>query len=135
MVGILSLGDVSNSAPGDLLSECVRNVSAWCRFFGEQGHARRTCRRPDVGSFSLELFERLGRAHKDRGRRHDVGWIFCPDQVSITASSFVETIGITEGGIELGDGIGSRTTFSRACRSVAYIIVQAPSRRDCFHSR
>jgi hypothetical protein len=28
MVGILSLGDVSNSAPGDLLSECVRNVSA-----------------------------------------------------------------------------------------------------------
>ena len=27
MVGILSLGDVSNSAPGDLLSECVRNVS------------------------------------------------------------------------------------------------------------
>jgi CBS domain-containing protein len=28
MIGILSLGDVSNSAPGDLLSECVRNVSA-----------------------------------------------------------------------------------------------------------
>ena len=28
MVGILSLGDVSHSAPGDLLSECVRNVSA-----------------------------------------------------------------------------------------------------------
>src|SRR5258708_36414537 len=28
MVGILSLGDVSNSAPGDLLSESVRNVSA-----------------------------------------------------------------------------------------------------------
>src|SRR6267378_3606232 len=28
MVGILSLGDVSVSAPGDLLSECVRNVSA-----------------------------------------------------------------------------------------------------------
>jgi CBS domain-containing protein len=28
MVGILSLGDVSHSAPGDLLSECVRSVSA-----------------------------------------------------------------------------------------------------------
>jgi CBS domain-containing protein len=28
MVGILSLGDVSNSAPGDLLSECVKSVSA-----------------------------------------------------------------------------------------------------------
>ena len=28
MVGILSLGDVSNSAPADLLSQCVRNVSA-----------------------------------------------------------------------------------------------------------
>jgi CBS domain-containing protein len=28
MVGILSLGDVSNSAPGDLLSECVKRVSA-----------------------------------------------------------------------------------------------------------
>jgi hypothetical protein len=24
LVGILSLGDVSNSAPGDLLSECVK---------------------------------------------------------------------------------------------------------------
>ena len=28
MVGILSLGDVSNSAPGDLVSECARSVSA-----------------------------------------------------------------------------------------------------------
>ena len=28
MVGILSLGDVSNSASVDLLSECVRSVSA-----------------------------------------------------------------------------------------------------------
>jgi CBS domain-containing protein len=28
MVGILSLGDVGRSAPGDLLSECVRSVSA-----------------------------------------------------------------------------------------------------------
>jgi hypothetical protein len=28
MVGILSLGDVSNSAPGDLLSKCVKSVSA-----------------------------------------------------------------------------------------------------------
>jgi len=28
MVGILSLGDVSNSVPGDLLSECVKSVSA-----------------------------------------------------------------------------------------------------------
>jgi CBS domain-containing protein len=28
MIGILSLGDISNSAPGDLLSECVRSVSA-----------------------------------------------------------------------------------------------------------
>ena len=28
MVGILSLGDVSASAPGDLLSECVKSVSA-----------------------------------------------------------------------------------------------------------
>jgi CBS domain-containing protein len=28
MVGILSLGDVSRSAPGDLLSECVKSVSA-----------------------------------------------------------------------------------------------------------
>jgi CBS domain-containing protein len=28
MVGILSLGDVSKSAPGDLLSECVKSVSA-----------------------------------------------------------------------------------------------------------
>jgi CBS domain-containing protein len=28
MIGILSLGDVSHSAPGDLLSECVWNVSA-----------------------------------------------------------------------------------------------------------
>ena len=34
MVGILSLGDVSHSAPNDLLSECVKSVSAhhrWCR--------------------------------------------------------------------------------------------------------
>ena len=28
MVGILSLGDVSNSAPVDLLSECVKSVAA-----------------------------------------------------------------------------------------------------------
>jgi CBS domain-containing protein len=28
MVGILSLGDVGQSAPSDLLSECVKNVSA-----------------------------------------------------------------------------------------------------------
>lgn len=28
MVGMLSLGDVSHSAPGDLLFECVRSVSA-----------------------------------------------------------------------------------------------------------
>jgi CBS domain-containing protein len=28
MVGILSLGDVSHSAPNDLLSECVKSVSA-----------------------------------------------------------------------------------------------------------
>src|SRR5712692_9644012 len=28
MIGILSLGDVSNSAPADLLSECVKSVSA-----------------------------------------------------------------------------------------------------------
>ena len=28
MVGILSLGDVGHSAPGDLLSECIRSVSA-----------------------------------------------------------------------------------------------------------
>ena len=28
MIGILSLGDISNSAPGDLLSECIRSVSA-----------------------------------------------------------------------------------------------------------
>jgi CBS domain-containing protein len=28
MVGILSLGDVSVSAPGDLLSECVKSVAA-----------------------------------------------------------------------------------------------------------
>jgi CBS domain-containing protein len=28
MTGILSLGDLSQSAPGDLLSECVRSVSA-----------------------------------------------------------------------------------------------------------
>ena len=28
MVGILSLGDVSNSAPDDLLSECIKSVSA-----------------------------------------------------------------------------------------------------------
>ena len=28
MVGILSLGDVSNSAPGDLVSECAKSVSA-----------------------------------------------------------------------------------------------------------
>jgi CBS domain-containing protein len=27
MVGILSLGDVSHSAPGELLSECVKSVS------------------------------------------------------------------------------------------------------------
>jgi CBS domain-containing protein len=28
MVGMISLGDVSHSAPGDLLSECVKSVSA-----------------------------------------------------------------------------------------------------------
>lgn len=28
MVGILSLGDLSQSAPGDLVSECVRSISA-----------------------------------------------------------------------------------------------------------
>ena len=28
MVGILSLGDVSHSASGDLLSECIKSVSA-----------------------------------------------------------------------------------------------------------
>jgi CBS-domain-containing membrane protein len=28
MVGILSLGDVSHSAPGDLLSEWIKSVSA-----------------------------------------------------------------------------------------------------------
>jgi len=28
MVGIISLGDVSHSAPGDLLSDCVKSVSA-----------------------------------------------------------------------------------------------------------
>ena len=28
MVGILSLGDISHSAPGDLLSECVKSISA-----------------------------------------------------------------------------------------------------------
>jgi CBS domain-containing protein len=28
LVGILSLGDISNAAPGDLLSECVKSVSA-----------------------------------------------------------------------------------------------------------
>ena len=28
MVGIISLGDVSHSISGDLLSECVRGVSA-----------------------------------------------------------------------------------------------------------
>ncbi len=28
MVGILSLGDVGHSAPGDLLSECVKSVAA-----------------------------------------------------------------------------------------------------------
>ena len=28
MVGILSLGDVSHSAPGDLLTECVKSISA-----------------------------------------------------------------------------------------------------------
>jgi CBS domain-containing protein len=28
MIGMLSLGDVSHSAPGDLLSECVKTVSA-----------------------------------------------------------------------------------------------------------
>ena len=28
MVGIISLGDVSHSAAGDLLSECVKSVSA-----------------------------------------------------------------------------------------------------------
>ena len=41
MVGILSLGDVSHSAPSDLLSECVKGVSAqsplihvWCHWPG-----------------------------------------------------------------------------------------------------
>ncbi len=28
MIGMLSLGDVSHSAPGDLLSECVKSISA-----------------------------------------------------------------------------------------------------------
>ncbi len=28
MVGILSLGDISHSAPGDLLTECIKSVSA-----------------------------------------------------------------------------------------------------------
>ncbi len=28
MVGILTLGDISHSAPGDLLTECVKSVSA-----------------------------------------------------------------------------------------------------------
>ncbi len=28
MVGILSLGDVSHAAPADLLSECIKSVSA-----------------------------------------------------------------------------------------------------------
>jgi CBS-domain-containing membrane protein len=28
MVGILSLGDISDRAPGDLLSECVKSISA-----------------------------------------------------------------------------------------------------------
>jgi CBS-domain-containing membrane protein len=28
MIGILSLGDISNSASGDLLSECVKSFSA-----------------------------------------------------------------------------------------------------------
>jgi CBS domain-containing protein len=28
MVGMLSLGDVSHSAPGDVLVECVKSVSA-----------------------------------------------------------------------------------------------------------
>jgi CBS domain-containing protein len=28
MIGILSLGDVSHSAPTDLLSECIKSVSA-----------------------------------------------------------------------------------------------------------
>ena len=28
MIGMLSLGDVSHSAPVDLLSECVKSVSA-----------------------------------------------------------------------------------------------------------
>jgi hypothetical protein len=28
MVGILSLGDVSHSAPAELLLECIKNVSA-----------------------------------------------------------------------------------------------------------
>jgi hypothetical protein len=28
MVGILSLGDISNSAAADLLSECVKSVAA-----------------------------------------------------------------------------------------------------------
>ena len=30
MIGILSLGDISNSAPGDLLSECVREWLKKC---------------------------------------------------------------------------------------------------------
>jgi len=29
MIGILSLGDVSHSASGDLLFECVKSVSAY----------------------------------------------------------------------------------------------------------
>jgi CBS-domain-containing membrane protein len=28
MIGILSLGDVSHSAPVELLSECIKNISA-----------------------------------------------------------------------------------------------------------
>jgi CBS-domain-containing membrane protein len=28
MVGILSLGDISHSAPSDLLSECIKSVAA-----------------------------------------------------------------------------------------------------------
>jgi CBS domain-containing protein len=28
MVGMLALGDVSRSAPGDMISECVKSVSA-----------------------------------------------------------------------------------------------------------
>jgi hypothetical protein len=27
MIGILSLGDISHSAPGDLVSDCVKSVS------------------------------------------------------------------------------------------------------------